>query len=83
MWIWPKLIWRLMRATGLRGRHPRSWKKTIITGQRPLDAQNLIGQDFTAAAPNIRRCGDIERHEALTNRVEVEDLRRCAVAAAW
>jgi IS30 family transposase len=26
--------------------------------------------------------GDLVRHEALRNRVEVEDLRRCAVAAA-
>jgi hypothetical protein len=26
---------------------------------------------------------EIERHEALTNRVEVGDLRLCAVVAAW
>jgi transposase, IS30 family len=26
--------------------------------------------------------GDLVRHEALRNRAEVEDLRRCAVAAA-
>jgi transposase, IS30 family len=26
--------------------------------------------------------GDLERHEALCNRVEVKDLHRCAVAAA-
>src|SRR5262249_40844 len=52
-------VWRLMRAAGLRGRHPRAWKKTTIAGQRPIDAPDLIGQDFTAGAPNTRWCGDI------------------------
>ena len=55
----PKRVWRLMRAAGLRGRHPRAWKKTTIAGQRPVDAPDLIGQDFSAAAPNTRWCGDI------------------------
>jgi hypothetical protein len=27
--------------------------------------------------------GDLERHEALCDRVEVEDLHCCAIAAAW
>lgn len=54
-----KRVWRLMRAAGLRGRHPRAWRKTTIAGQRPVDAPDLIGQDFTAAAPNTRWCGDI------------------------
>src|ERR671916_103007 len=43
----PKRVWRLMRAAGLRGRHPRAWKKTTIAGQRPVDAPDLIGQNFT------------------------------------
>ena len=55
----PKRVWRLMRAAGLRGRHPRAWKKTTIAGQRPVDAPDLIGQDFTAEAPNTSWCGDI------------------------
>ena len=54
-----KRVWRLMRAAGLRGRHPRAWKKTTTAGQRPVDAPDLIGQDFTAAAANTRWCGDI------------------------
>jgi putative transposase len=54
-----KRVWRLMRAAGLRGRHSRAWKKTTIAGQRPIDAPDLIGQDFTADAPNTRWCGDI------------------------
>lgn len=48
-----------MRAAGLQGRHPRAWKRTTIAGQRPVDALDLIGQDFTAQAPNTRWCGDI------------------------
>jgi putative transposase len=54
-----KRVWRLMRAAGLRGRHPRVWKRTTIAGQRPIDAPDLLGQDFTAEAPNTRWCGDI------------------------
>jgi len=54
-----KRVWRLMRAAGLRGRFPRAWKKTTTAGRRPIDAPDLIGQDFTAAAPNTRWCGDI------------------------
>ena len=54
-----KRVWRLMRAAGLRGRHPRAWKKTTIAGQRPVDAPDLIGQDFTAGQPDTRWCGDI------------------------
>ena len=48
-----------MRAAGLQGRHPRAWHKTTIAGLRPIDAPDLIGHDFTAAAPNTRWCGDI------------------------
>ena len=57
--VGPKRVWRLMRAAGLCGRHPRAWKKTTIAAQRPVDAPDLIGQDFSAAAPNTRWCGDI------------------------
>ena len=54
-----KRVWRLMQAAGLRGRHPKAWKKTTVAGQRPVDAPDLIGQEFTAEAPNTRWCGDI------------------------
>jgi putative transposase len=54
-----KRVWRLMRAAGLQGRHPRAWRRTTIAGQRPVDAPDLLGQDFTASAPNTRWCGDI------------------------
>lgn len=55
----PKRVWRLMKAAGLQGRHPRAWRKTTIAGQRPVDAPDVIGQDFTAEQPNTRWCGDI------------------------
>ena len=48
-----------MKAAGLRGRHPRAWKKTTVAGRRPIDAPDLIGQDFTATEPDVRWCGDI------------------------
>ncbi len=54
-----KRVWRLMRAAGLQGRHPRPWKRTTIAGQRPIDAPDLIGQDFAAAQPDTRWVGDI------------------------
>jgi putative transposase len=54
-----KRVWRLMRAAGLQGRHPRAWKRTTVAGQQPVDAPDLIGQDFTAAQPDTRWCGDI------------------------
>ena len=54
-----KRVWRLMQAASLRGRHPRAWKRTTVAGQRPIDAPDLIGQDFTAEQPDTRWCGDI------------------------
>ncbi len=54
-----KRVYRLMRAAGLHGRHPKAFKTTTIHGQAPLGAPDLIRRDFTAAAPNTRWCGDI------------------------
>jgi putative transposase len=54
-----KRVWHLMKTAGLRGRHPRAWKKTTVAGQRPIDAPDLIEQNFTAEQPNTRWCGDI------------------------
>jgi transposase InsO family protein len=54
-----KRVWRLMRVAGLRGRHPRAWKRTTIGGDRPVPAPDLIGRAFHAARPNTKWCGDI------------------------
>ncbi len=54
-----KRVWRLMRAVGLQGRHPRAWKRTTVPGDRPVPAPDLLGRDFTAERPDQRWCGDI------------------------
>ena len=54
-----KRVHRLMQAAGLRGRHPKAWKRTTIPGEAPVPAPDLIGRAFTAEKPNERWCGDI------------------------
>jgi len=54
-----KRVWRLMKAAGLTGRHPKAWKRTTVAGAAPLPAPDLIGRDFTAQRPNRKWCGDI------------------------
>ncbi len=48
-----------MKAAGLPGRHPKVWKRTTVAGEQPVAAQDMIGRDFTAAAPNQKPCSDI------------------------
>jgi putative transposase len=54
-----KRVHRLMLAAGLRGRHPRAWKRTTIGGGRPVPAPDLIGRDFTAVRRDAKWCGDV------------------------
>jgi transposase InsO family protein len=54
-----KRVHRLMKTAGLRGRHPRAWKRTTIGGENPVGAPDLIGRVFHAEAPNQKWCGDI------------------------
>lgn len=58
-WLGLKRVWRLMRAAGLRGRHPKAWKRTTIGGDRPVSAPDLIGRQFSAEEPNQKWCGDV------------------------
>jgi putative transposase len=52
-------VHRLMKAAGLRGRHPRAWKKTTVQGKKPVNAPDRIGRNFTASRANEKWCGDI------------------------
>jgi len=54
-----KRVYRLMKAAGLRGRHPKAWKRTTVPGDQPIDAPDLIGRVFSADRPNEKWCGDI------------------------
>ena len=54
-----KRVWRLMRAAGLQGRHPRAWRRTTIHGDQPVSAPDLIGRNFSADRCDQRWCGDI------------------------
>jgi len=55
----PKRVWRLMKAAGLQGRHPKPFRRTTSQGEAAVPAPDLIGRDFTAQAANLRWCGDI------------------------
>jgi hypothetical protein len=77
-----KRVERLMREHGIVGYSP---KRRVITTVRADDADNvtdLVKRDFVKSQADIAWCGDIERHEALLNRVEVKGLHLSAVAAA-
>jgi putative transposase len=54
-----KRVHRLMQAAGLRGRHPRAWKRTTTGGDKPVPAPDLIGRDFTAGRAGMKWCGDV------------------------
>jgi putative transposase len=71
-----------MAELGLAGRPPKRRRSLTRPGRRPA-APDLVRRNFTAVAPDVLWCGDVERHEAPCNRVEVEGLHRQVVAAVW
>jgi putative transposase len=76
-------IERLYREQGWVGAMRLKKVRTTIgdpAAERPTD---LVDRQFWASRPNQLWVADFERHEALLNRVEVRDLHRRAVAAAW
>lgn len=54
-----KRVWRLMKASGLRGRHPKAWRRTTIGAPDPVPAPDLIGRAFFAELPDTKWCGDV------------------------
>jgi putative transposase len=53
------LVADLMREQGLRACQPRAYKRTTVPGEEPVTSPDLIGREFTAAAPGTRLVGDI------------------------
>ena len=79
-----KRVERLMRMAGITGisRRPERPKTTIrVAGVRP--APDLIDRDFSPAEPNTLWSADIERHEALLDRVVMKGHRYQLVVAGW
>jgi putative transposase len=83
-------VWRLCSTAGVFASHARRKSKAGKPGPpvhddllAVVDDKGRVRHDFTATAPNVKWLTDIERHEALSNRVGVGDLHRWAVAAAW
>jgi transposase InsO family protein len=74
-----KTLALLMRRAGLAGLPLRRRAKRV---PRAVTVTDLVKRDFRRDAPNQLWVADIERHEALLNRVEVGDLHRRVVAAA-
>jgi len=62
------------------GKRPRRGKGGKVGPPVPDD---LVQRAFTACDRNLLWLTDIERHEALSNRVEVGDLHLRAVVAVW
>jgi transposase InsO family protein len=56
-----KRVARIMRATGLRGRTAKRWKRTTIADPAAAARADKVRRDFTtdAAQVNSRWCGDI------------------------
>ncbi|MGC4897389.1 IS3 family transposase [Micromonospora sp. DT31] len=54
-----KRVERIMRQRDVVGRHLRRRKRTTIPDPTAAPVPDLIGRDFTAAAPDQRWCGDI------------------------
>ena len=77
-----KRVARLMRQAGIQGRYRRRRGGRTVSDPTAETFPDLVDRNFAADAPNRLWVADIERHEALWNRVEVGDLRRRVVAAA-
>jgi putative transposase len=54
-----KRVHRLMRAAGLRGVHPRPYKRTTLPGRFNPSLVDLLRRDFSPTAPDQAWVGDI------------------------
>jgi putative transposase len=54
-----KRVHRLMRAAGLRGVHPRPYKRTTLPDRFDPRLADLVARDFAPPAPNLTWVGDV------------------------
>lgn len=54
-----KRVHRLMRAAGLRGVHPRPYKRTTLPDRFDPRLADLVARDFSPPAPNLTWVGDV------------------------
>ena len=54
-----KRVHRLMRAAGLRGVHPRPYKRTTLPDRFDPRLGDLLGRDWSPAGPDIAWVGDV------------------------
>ncbi len=54
-----KRVHRLMRAAGLRGVHPRPYKRTTVADRFDARLADLVVRDFAPPAPNLTWVGDV------------------------
>ncbi len=83
-------VWRLCSTAGVFASHHRRRGKAGKPGPpvhddliAVVDDKGWTRHEFAATAPNQVWLTDIERHEALLNRVEVGDLDGRVVVATW
>ncbi|MCE5253340.1 MAG: IS3 family transposase [Actinomycetia bacterium] len=76
-----KRIARLMRQAGLQGVSRRRRWNTTRRDPQASPVADLVRRNFAAAGPDELWVSDIERHEALFYREEVQGLLRPVVAA--
>ena len=76
-----KRVARIMRVQGFEGESGRAKVRTTIIDRTATAATDRVKRDFNPAAPNVTWCGDIERHEALLDRVVMKGHHRRPVAA--
>jgi putative transposase len=76
-----KRVARLMRAAGLQGCHRRRGRGLTRRVPQAAPAPDLVERNFTPPGPDRLWVADIERHEALPNRVVVKGHRLWPVAA--
>jgi hypothetical protein len=72
-----------MRATGVAGISPRTFKVTTTPDRSTTYPADLGNRAFATNELDQLWTSDIERHEALLSREEVQDTLHQLVAAGW